>query len=98
MPPLNREVQLRCPIALFEQVEPKIRSLTTLIDSTHDLQNRAEFAQSLLAQCEKLLHCESFDETNMNCRLCHHISGLRQKTAELVLKVAQSPRFEEREA
>lgn len=98
MPALDRELQLQCPIALFEQVEPKIRSLSALINSTRNLQDRAELAQALLEQCEKLLSCGSFDETNMNCRLCRQFSGLRQKTAGLILKAARAPRREDREA
>lgn len=92
MPPHEREPKLRCPIALFEQVEPKMRSLTALINATSNVQDKAELARALMEQCETLLRCARFDESDMNCRLCRQFSTLRKKTAALVLKIAQAPR------
>ncbi len=98
MPPSERELQLKCPISLFEQVEPKILSLTALINGTRNLQDKAGFALSLMEKSEKLLQCDSFNEKNMNCRLCRQFSGLRQKTAALILKLAPAPGPDERGA
>ncbi len=95
MPAMEHELKLQCPIELFEQIEPKIRSLTALINSTHNLQDKAELARGLMEQTGKLLRCGSFDESNMNCRLCRQFSTLRQQTAALIVKLAQTGRADE---
>lgn len=91
MPPLERGQQRQCPIGLFEEAEHKIRSLTTLINGSRNIQDKADLARSLMEQTEKLLQCESFDEGNMSCRLCRQFSALRQNTAVLILKLAGAP-------
>ncbi len=89
MPEFARELQLTCPIGLFERIEPTMRTLTAQINSARDLGTKTELAHALIGQCEKLHNCESLDETNLNCRMCQHFSSLRQKTADLILKVAR---------
>ncbi len=88
MPAPEQPLLLQCPINLFERIEPDIRSFTALINQTRDLRDKGDLARTLIERTQTLLDCESFDDGNMNCRLCRQFSSLRQKTAELVLKIA----------
>lgn len=86
MPPHDAAPQIRCPIALFEVCEARIRAFTDGINQSQGAE-KARFAQALLEETGRLLACESYDEGAMDCRLCRNFSELRQKTASLVLQM-----------
>jgi hypothetical protein len=75
-----------CPIDLFPKQESKIQELTQRINEARGIQQKAELAHALLAEVEVLLRCSAFDEGNIHCVNCQAISGIRSKTAALILK------------
>lgn len=79
-----------CPIDLFPQQESKIQELTQQINEARRIQQKAELAHALLEEVETLLRCSAFDEGNVNCVNCQAISGVRSKTATLVLKTEKA--------
>jgi len=75
-----------CPIDLFPKQESKIQELIQRINEARGIQRKAELAHALLVEVEILLRCSAFDEGNIHCLNCHGISGVRSKTATLILK------------
>ncbi|MGB0087540.1 MAG: hypothetical protein WBP94_19460 [Rhodomicrobiaceae bacterium] len=88
MPPAQGHAQLNCPIGLFERIEPEIQTITARMNQAPAPGEKAEYARGLLAKVERLLECESFDDGNLNCRMCRDVSNLRRQTATLILKMA----------
>ena len=88
MPPMEGHPTLVCPISLFERIEPLIGDIASRMNQASAPHEKAESAREMMATVQRLLDCESFDGGNVNCRLCHEFSTLRQKTATLVIKMA----------
>lgn len=79
-----------CPIDVFPKQERKIQELTQWINEVKGIQRKAELAHALLAEVEVLLRCSAFDEANIHCVNCQAISGVRSRTATLILKTEKA--------
>ena len=77
---------LDCPIGLFSRQEEEISRLTAEINRARSVSDKASPAQALIVAAEVLLACESYDENRLDCRLCHNVAALRQKTATLIIQ------------
>jgi len=80
----NSSNGITCPI--FQKREWTIKELTRDINAARSISDKAEMAIQLKNEVTLLLSCEEFDGDNINCRNCRIISGLRKKTAELLIK------------
>jgi len=79
-----------CPINLFPQQESRIQELTQQINEARRIQQKAELAHALREEVEVLLGCSAFDEDNIHCVNCQAISGVRSKTATLILRTEKA--------
>ena len=77
-----------CPIDLFAKQEAEVARITGEINRAKTAGEKAPHAQELIAAVDVLLACEAHDADNRNCRLCRDFSGLRRKTATLVVDAA----------
>ncbi|MBI4759381.1 MAG: hypothetical protein HY783_10375 [Chloroflexi bacterium] len=84
-----RQASIRCPIGLFPRQEEEIARLTREIDQARAAAQKAPWAQALFEAVDVLLACEQYDEESLDCRLCRNFSGLRRKTATLVIKAGR---------
>jgi hypothetical protein len=84
----DRPAGLRCPIGLFPKQEAEVTRLTQAINQASTATEKAPWAQELIETVGVLLACAEYDEGSVDCRLCRNFSGLRGKTASLVVKVA----------
>jgi hypothetical protein len=92
----NPQANIHCPIPkkagtfdLFSQQEEEIGRLTQTINQVQAAAQKAPHALALIEVVEVLLSCQSYDEENLNCRLCRNISQLRFKTYNLVVKAGR---------
>jgi Mor family transcriptional regulator len=85
----NSQANIQCPIDLFPNQEEEIGRLTEMVNQAQSAAQKKTYAQALIEVVAVLLACQSYDEENQNCRLCHDISGLRHKTYSLVVKAGQ---------
>ncbi|MEO6888797.1 MAG: hypothetical protein ABI324_07360 [Ktedonobacteraceae bacterium] len=70
--------------AIYQDYEEEAADITTRLNRSHDLQEKAELAQSLLDLERHLAPCE--EEDDPKCRLQRRaIVPLRRKTAETIL-------------
>ena len=83
----DAQSEIRCPIDLFLPQEEKIEALTKSINAAKTAAEKAPHAGALIDEVNVLLECARYDRTNENCRLCRNFSGLRLKTASLIVKV-----------
>lgn len=83
---MGRRAGIRCPIDLFPRQEEEIARLTQEINQAQTAAEKTPWAQELMEAVDVLLACERYDEESMDCRLCRNFSGLRRKTAALVVK------------
>ncbi len=81
---------IQCPIGLFEPQEAKIEALTKTINAARTAAEKMPHARRLMDEVGVLLGCPSYDRANHNCVLCRNFSELRQKTATLIVKVAEA--------
>lgn len=79
-----------CPIDLFPKQESKIQEFTQRINEAKRIEQKAELARALHEEVEVLLQCSAFDEGNIHCVNCQAISGVRSKTATLILKTEKA--------
>lgn len=86
MPPMDEAPQLHCPIGLFEACEYKLRELSTAVNEAEG-EAKAEAAQALIHENDKLLACRDFNGNNENCVLCRSFAGLRSKAAGLIVQM-----------
>jgi len=87
---LDSAPNIDCPIDLFPQQESKIQELTRRINEAKGIQQKAELAHALGEEVEVLLGCSAYDEGNAHCVNCQAISGVRSKTATLILRTAKA--------
>ena len=85
----NPQANIQCPIDLFSKQEEEIGRLTLTINQVQSADQKAPYAQALIEEVEVLLACQSYDQENLNCRLCRNISRLRFKTYNLVVKAGR---------
>ncbi len=70
--------------AIYRDYEEEAADITTQLNRSHDLQEKAEFARRLLELERHLAPCE--EEDDPKCRLQRQaIVPLRRKTAETIL-------------
>jgi hypothetical protein len=84
----DAQSEIRCPIDLFSAQEGKIEALTKGINAAKTAAEKAPHARALIDEVNTLLDCARYDRANQNCRLCGNFSGLRLKTASLIVKVS----------
>lgn len=87
---LESAPNIDCPIDLFPKQEGKIQELTQQINEARRIQQKAELAHALRDEVEVLLRCPAFDEGNIHCVNCQAISGVRSKTAKLILRTEKA--------
>lgn len=78
------EPTIRCRKFLDE--EGKIKEITDEINRAKTYDEKAEKAQELMNEVEKLLSCEEYDKKKFDCINCHRISKVRKDTANLFIK------------
>lgn len=83
----SAQLELQCPIGLFEPQEAKIEVLTQAINAARTPSEKAPNARMLIDEVNVLLDCPSYDRGNQNCSLCRSFSELRFKTASLIVKM-----------
>jgi Mor family transcriptional regulator len=88
----SRQASIHCPIGLFSGQEAEIARLTQEINQARTAAEKAPWAQALSEAVDVLLACEQYDEGSLDCRLCRNFSGLRRKTATLVVKAGHLSR------
>jgi len=86
---MGRQANIHCPIGLFPSQEEKIARLTQVINQARTAVEKVSWAQALIEAVDILLACEQYDEDSLDCRLCRNFSGLRRKTAALVIKAGR---------
>jgi len=87
---LESAPNIDCPIDLFRKQESKIQELTQQINEARRIQQKAELAHALREEVEVLLRCSAYDEGNIHCVNCQAISGVRSKTATLILRTEKA--------
>ena len=83
------QAHIRCPIDLLPRQETEVTRLTQAINLARTAKEKAPWAQALIETADVLLACQAYDEGSLDCRLCRDFSGLRRKTAALVLKAGR---------
>jgi hypothetical protein len=79
----NKE-KINCPA--FQKQESIIRDITDKINKAKGVQEKAMYADELLREVDVLLSCANFDRKRLDCKHCHFVSNLREKTANLIIK------------
>ena len=75
--------------SIYNSYEIEADRLTTKLNRSQNLQEKAEFAQRLIDLEAKLAPCEEKDDPN--CRIQRRtVVPLRRKTAETILKFAEA--------
>lgn len=85
---VSAQLEIQCPIGLFEPQEAKIEVLTQAINAARTASEKAPNARMLMNEVNVLLDCASYDRANPNCGLCRSFSELRLKTANLIVKIS----------
>jgi hypothetical protein len=70
----------------FQRQEDVIKSITGTINAAKGAAAKAEFAGELKKAVDVLLSCEDHDDKEFDCRDCHLIGHIRQKTADLIIR------------
>lgn len=78
------EPTIKCRKFLDE--EGKIKEITDEINRAKTYDEKAEKAQELMNEVEKLLSCEEYDKKKFDCVNCHRISEIRKDTANMFIK------------
>ena len=81
---MKEEARIDCPI--FQKQEPVIKDLTDKINKAKGVQAKAKFAEELQGEANVLLSCPDYDKEKLECKNCHFISEMREKTANLIIK------------
>jgi hypothetical protein len=81
-----------CPIELFPRQETEIARLVLAINQAATIEDKLRWAQYLIDAADELLACQSYNDGSPDCRLCHNFSGLRHKTADLIVKASRLSR------
>lgn len=76
----------RVTCLIFQKQEPLIRELADKINKAREPKEKIGHAQELQKQTGVLLMCPEYKETNLDCKSCRTITGLRKATAELIIK------------
>ena len=70
----------------FQKQEPIIKEITDKINTAQKVMEKAELAEELQKEVDVLLSCPYYDKASINCKNCHFIANLREKTASLIIK------------
>ena len=63
-----------------------IEQVTDKINKVKGVQEKAILAEELQKEVNVLLSCPEYNDKNIDCKNCHFIAGLRNKTAGLIIK------------
>lgn len=80
----KKEAKIGCPT--FQKQEPVIEDITRKINSARGVPEKAGLAEELRQEVGVLLSCPDYDQQKPDCKNCRFISGLRKKTADLIIK------------
>ncbi len=80
----KEEPKINCPI--FQKQEPIIKELTDNINKAKGVLEKARFAEELQKEVKVLLSCLDYKSESLDCKNCHLIANLREKTADIVIK------------
>lgn len=86
----NTSTTIECPIGLFEPQEARIEALARAINAARTASEKTPHARHLMDEVGVLLACPRYDRANHDCVLCRSFSELRQKTATLIVKIAEA--------
>lgn len=75
---------ISCP--KFQRQEDAIKSIADTINAAKGAAAKAEFAGELKKAVGVLLSCEDNDDEKFDCKNCHLIAYIRQKTADLIIR------------
>lgn len=81
---MGKEEAIKCSV--FQKQEPIIKDITDKINQAKGVLEKAGFAEFLQKEVGALLSCPDYDKKNSDCKNCHLIADLRQKTANLIIK------------
>lgn len=71
--------KIKCPI--FKAQNESIEKITKAINQAENIKEKAVLARNLLRQVQRLLSCEHFNKEKVECKICHSVAELRQRTA-----------------
>ena len=74
---------------IFNKQEPAINRITEEINKAPGVPEKAWWAEELLKEVQLLLDCPNHDGAKLDCMDCRTICGLRNRTANLVLKAGK---------
>jgi hypothetical protein len=80
----ENKTKIDCPT--FQRQEPVIEDITAKINEAKAVQEKAAFAEELQKVVNVLLSCSDYDEKSVDCKNCRFITGIRKKTAALIIK------------
>jgi hypothetical protein len=80
----KEEAKINCLI--FQKQEPVINDITSKINQVKGVEEKARFAEELQKEVGVLLSCPDFKSKSLDCKNCHFIANLRNKTAGLIIK------------
>jgi len=81
-----KESKEKIDCTLFQIQEDVIGDVTTKINSAKSLEEKAAFAKELQKELDVLLFCPDYDQSRLDCKNCHFIAALRDRTAGLIIK------------
>jgi hypothetical protein len=80
----EEDAKINCPA--FQKQESVIKDITAKINEAKAVQEKAVFAEELQKAVSVLLSCSDYDEKSVDCKNCRFITGIRKKTAALIIK------------
>ncbi len=83
----ENKAKINC--SAFQKQESVIKDVTEKINRAKGVQEKARFAEELLKEVDLLLSCPDYDEKSSDCKSCHFIANLRQKTADLIIRTSR---------
>ena len=85
----KEQEQNKISCQIFNKQEPAINRITEEINKAHGVQEKAWWAEELIKEVKVLLECPQHDGAKLDCMNCRTICGLRNRTANLVLKAGK---------
>lgn len=82
-PKKDKEPGIQC--AIFLKQEPEIKRLTDRINHAQAVHEKAAWAGELQKEVRVLLECPEYKKQNADCRNCHLLALLRQRTADVIM-------------
>ena len=80
----KEDAKISCSI--FQKQEAVIKDITNKINAIEGVAGKAVFAEALRKEVDVLLSCQDYKDANLDCKNCHFIANLREKTTDLIIK------------